>query len=118
MTAYRHITFFHLKDTNSLDSQSLVTVGIVDGFDVTDKNDELLRLTAKRSVFNQQKLEEFTAKNTKKVKIINFLLAGHIIPAVPYSTMEHIGIKGPYQSIRSIENSHFKQLESEIRLNV
>lgn len=110
--------FFHLKDSNSLDSQCLITVGVVDGFDVTDKNDELLRLTAKRSVFSQEKLESFTENNTKKVKVINFLLAGHIFPAIPYSKLESIGIKGPYQSIRSIDHAPYKQLEPEIRLHV
>lgn len=111
------LLFFHLKDSNSLDSQCLATVGIVDGFDVTTKNDELLRLTAKRSVFSQQELEGFTENNTKKVKVINFLLAGHIFPTIPYSKLESIGIKGPYQSIRSIDHAKYEQLEREIRLH-
>lgn len=112
------LLFFHLKDRNSLDSQCLTTVGIVDGFDVTDHNDELLRLTAKRSVFNQRELENFTKGETKKVKVINFLLAGHISPSIPYGKMESIGLIGPYQSIRSISHALYKQLEPEIRLNV
>lgn len=112
------LLFFHLKDCNSLDSQCLITVGIVDGFDITNKNDELLRLTAKRSVFNQDELENFTQGETKKVKVINFLLAGHIIPSIPNSKMESIGIKGPYQSIRGINHTLYTQLESEIRLHV
>jgi len=112
------LLFFHLKNSNSLDSQCLVTLGIVDGFNITNKNDELLRLTAKRSVFNQEELEKFTANNTKKVKIINFLIAGHITPPIPYSKMENIGIKGPYQSIRRIDHTLYKKLEPEIHLHV
>lgn len=111
------LLFFHLKNNNSLDSRCLTTVGIVDGFNVTDMNDELLRLTAKRSVFSQGELEEFT-KNKKKVRVINFLIAGHITPSIPYSKMENIGIVGPYQSIRSIDHSLYKKLEPEIHLHV
>lgn len=112
------LLFFHLKDGNSLDSQCLITVGVVDGFDVTDKNDELLRLTAKRSVFSEAQLEEFTVNNTKKVKVINFLLAGHIAPSIPSSKMEGVGIKGAIQSIRSIPHDIYKLLEPEIQLHV
>ena len=110
--------FFHLMDSNSLDSQCLTTVGIVDGFDVTNENDKLLRLTAKRSVFSQAQLEDFTANNTKKVKVINFLLAGHIVPSIPYPKMNSIGIVGPYQSIRRIDNALYRQLETEVLLHV
>ncbi|MES2676905.1 MAG: GNAT family N-acetyltransferase [Pseudomonadota bacterium] len=108
------LLFFHLKDENSFDSQCIVTIGVVDGFDTTNKNEELQRLTAKRSVFNQQQLEDFTEGNLKNVKIINFLLARHIDTPFPYNKMESIGIKGPYQSIRSITNKHYNQLKSEI----
>ncbi len=112
------LLFFHLKKSNSLDSQCLVTLGIVDGFNITNENDELLRLTAKRSVFSQEKLEEFTRNNKKKVKVINFLIAGHITPSIPYNKMASIGIVGPYQSIRSIDHSLYKKLEPEIHLHV
>lgn len=74
--------------------------------------------TAKRSVFSQKELEDFTQGEAKKVKVINFLLAGHITPSIPYSKMESIGIKGPYQSIRTIAHALYKQLEPEIRLHV
>jgi GNAT superfamily N-acetyltransferase/rRNA-processing protein FCF1 len=112
------LLFFHLKDNNSFDSQRLITVGIVDGFEITDKNDELLRLTAKRSVFSDAQLQGFTKNQTKKVKVINFLLAGHIAPSISYDKMEGFGILGPYQSIRKIEHVLYKQLEPEIRLHV
>lgn len=112
------LLFFHLKDDNSLSSQCLITVGIVDGFDITDKNDDLLRLTAKRSVFSQDQLETFTQGETRKVKVINFLLAGHIAPPITYIKMQLMGIKGPYQSIRGIDHTLYKQLESEMHLHV
>ena len=112
------LLFFHLKDENSLHSQSMITVGIVDGFDITCKDEEIVKLTAKRSVFTRQELEGFTQNGTKDVKIVNFLLAGHINPAIFYSRLQEIGIKGPYQSIRSIQHEHFQVLEKEINLDV
>lgn len=112
------LLFFHLKDENSLHSQSLITVGIVDGFDITCKAEEILKLTAKRSVFNQAELMKFTQGDTKDVKIINFFLAGHINPAIFYDRLIEIGINGPYQSVRSINHEHFQELEKEINLDV
>lgn len=112
------LLFFHLKDENSLHSQSLVTVGIVDGFDITCRADEIVKLTAKRSVFSQNQLKQFTQGGNKEVKIINFLLAGHINPAIFYDRLQELGIKGPYQSIRSIKNKSFIMLEREINLDV
>ncbi len=112
------LLFFHLKDNNSHDSQCLITIGIVDGFDVVSQNADLFRLTAKRSVFNQRQLESFTGSEKKKVKVINFLLAGHINPAITYEKMEDIGIKGPYQSIRKIKHVHYIKLEPELKLHV
>ena len=50
--------------------------------------------------------------------VINFLLAGHINPAILYDRMQEIGIKGPYQSIRRISNEHFQALEKDIELDV
>lgn len=112
------LLFFHLKDQNSLHSQSLITIGITDGFDVTHKSDDIVKLTAKRSVFSPNELTEFTDGDTKNVKIINFFLAGHINPAIVYDRLQEIGIKGPYQSIRSIKHEHFLLLEKEIKLDV
>ena len=112
------LLFFHLKDDNSHHSQSLITVGVLDGFNVTNQSDELLRLTAKRSVFQQKELEAFTENGTKDVKVINFLLAGHISPAILYAFLEDIGIRGPYQSVRGISHEHFELIKPHLRLNV
>ena len=95
-----------------------MTVGITDGFDITCSHEEILKLTAKRSVYSQEQLIGFTKKDTKEVKVINFLLAGHINPAILYDRLLEIGIKGPYQSIRSISHEHFQILEKELILDV
>ncbi len=112
------LLFFHLKDDNSFHSQALITVGITDGFDIVSHHDALLKLTAKRSVFSPEQLVEFTKNDTKSVKVINFLLAGHISPAIFYGRLQEIGIKGPYQSIRNISHEHFQELEKDILLDV
>lgn len=112
------LLFFQLKDENSLLSQSLITVGIVDGFESTQSHERLLRLTAKRSVFSEEELVEFTSNDTKAVKVVNFLLAGHIRPPVAYNVLQELGVKGPYQSIRKIDHEKFRLLEKEIQLDV
>jgi ribosomal protein S18 acetylase RimI-like enzyme len=112
------LLFFHLKDDFSFHSQSIVTVGIVDGFDVTNSHEELLRLTAKRSVFNQKELVDLTRNGEKRVKVINFLLAGHINPAILMARLDEVGIKGAIQSIRKVSHEQFMALEKDIKLDV
>jgi len=112
------LLFFHLKDDNSFHSQSIITVGIVDGFDITKNHEELLQLTAKRSVFSHEELIDLTSGGTKKVKVVNFLLAGHINPAIFKDRLDEIGIKGSIQSIRKISYEHFMALEKDIKLDV
>ena len=112
------LLFFQLKDDNSLLSQSLITVGIVDGFETTQSHEKLLQFTAKRSVFSESELVSFTSNDTKAVKIVNFFLAGHIRPPVAYKILQDLGIKGPYQSIRKIDHEKFMSLEKEIQLDV
>ncbi len=112
------LLFFHLKDSNSFHSQAGVTVGIVDGLDVTSSHEELLKLTAKRSVFSSDQLIDFTARDTKKVKVINFLLAGHVNPKVPFSRLEGLGLAGPYQSIRQISDEQYADLKPELNIDV
>ncbi len=112
------LLFFHLKNNFSFHSQSLVSVGIVDGFDVTSSHEELLRLTAKRSAFSQEELTGLTSGGKKQVKVVNFLLAGHISPAILMARLDEIGIKGPVQSIRRISHEHYIALEKDIKLDV
>lgn len=112
------LLFFHLKDNNSMHSQKLVSVGIVDGFDVTFWAEELMKLTAKRSVFTPEQLTQYTKNPKKPVKVINFLLAGHINPAILFDHMKTIGITGNYQSIRTISHEHYLALEKDIILDV
>ncbi len=112
------LLFYHTKDTDNPNSQRLLTIGIVDGFHITNCAKELLRLTAKRSVFNEKELKEFTKNDTKDVKVINFLLVGHLQSSILFKSMEGIDIKGPYQSIRGIEHNKYQKLDIKSELHV
>lgn len=110
--------FFHLKDEKSAHSQSLITIGIIDHFEITDQPEEIIRLTAKRSVFTDEELSELTHSGTKQVKVINFLLAGHLNPALSHKNLQMAGLKGNYQSVRKIPHEIFKLLERDINQDV
>lgn len=108
------LLFYIVQDGESFDSQSVVTIGVVDGFAVTKQADEIMRLTTKRSVFSADELEAFAAA-TQGAKVINFLLASHLDPSLPYKTMTDAAIAGPYQSIRSIPADQYHAIQHHMR---
>ena len=74
--------FYMSKDDRYAASQSITTVGVVEQvIDVTTV-DDLIRHTAKRSVFSADDLSRMTPSVNSAVKTIDFLLAGHIEPPV------------------------------------
>lgn len=50
--------------------------------------EELLRLTAKRSVFSERELRKMIAASPAPLGIIDFLLVEHLEPAVPLATLK------------------------------
>ena len=77
------LLFFYLsKDARLEASQSITTVGIVESVTECGTAEELIRLTAKRSVFSAPELESLQAQSRSPIKVIDFLLAGHSIPPV------------------------------------
>jgi hypothetical protein len=63
-------------------------------------------------------LVDLTRNGEKRVKVINFLLAGHINPAILMARLDEVGIKGAIQSIRKVSHEQFMALEKDIKLDV
>jgi len=66
--------------------------------------DDLVRHTAKRSVFSADELAAMTPRPSSPVKVIDFLLIGHLQPAVPLSDLLAQGVfnNRPPQSIAEL----------------
>jgi hypothetical protein len=87
------ILFFYMsKDDRYASSQSITTTGVVEQVVDVTTTDDLIRYTAKRSVFSAQDLDAMGATTDSPVKLIDFLLIGHIQPPVPLNTLVRTGV--------------------------
>jgi hypothetical protein len=113
------VLFFYMsKDTKYALSQSITTVGVVEqAFNVASAND-LIKSTAKRSVFSAEDLRALEPSPRSPVKLIDFLLAGHIQPSVPLDTLIKIGAfsSRPPQSISELTEAQYQNLRPLVRL--
>ena len=78
--------------------------------------DDLVRLTAKRSVYSEAKLAAFEATAQRPVKVIHFLLIGHIEPAIKFDELKRMGVfrGGPPQSISQLREERFEPVRSRM----
>ena len=113
------LLFFYMsKDPNYAASQSLTTIGIVEQVvDVTEA-DDLIRLTAKRSVFSAEELRGMNASSNSPIKLIDFLLVGHIEPAIQLKTLlrTDVFVNHPPQSITEMTESRYLVLRPHLSL--
>jgi hypothetical protein len=80
--------------------------------------DDLIRLTAKRSVFSAKELREMNASERSPVKMIDFLLVGHSQPPVHLNALVQDGVFSgrPPQSIAELGGEQYRRLRPHIRL--
>jgi hypothetical protein len=79
---------------------------------------ELMQMTGGRSVYSEAELAAWGASAERPVKVINYLLAGYIDPAISYADLQKAGIIGghPPQSIFEIRGAKLDDLLSRLRL--
>ena len=113
------ILFFYMsRDGRYALSQSITTVGVVEQVINVTTTEDLIRHTAKRSVFSAQDLDAMRATTNSSVKLIDFLLMGHIQPSVQLNTPLKIGVfsRRPPQSITDLTEERYTELKPHIRL--
>jgi L-amino acid N-acyltransferase YncA len=113
------VLFFYMSKDNRYEaSQSITTIGIVEQVVDVVSGEDLIRLTAKRSVFSAEELGAMNASESSPVKMIDFLLVGHSIPPVTLNTLvtEHIFSGRPPQSITELPGERYRKLKPHIRL--
>jgi hypothetical protein len=113
------LLFFYLsQDKRLAASQSITTVGIVEQYRESATVDELVLMTARRSVFSAAELAAIQAEAPTPVKVIDFLLAAHLTPAIGVDELVSAGIFNgrPPQSIARIDEAKYKLLRPLLKL--
>lgn len=112
------LLFYMSKDEAYRFSQSITTVGIVEQVNRATTSEELIRLTAKRSVFTKRQLTEWKATPEDPIKVIDFLLVGHISPPPGMADLVQSGVFNgrPPQSIAELDAKRYAALRPYIKL--
>ncbi len=99
-------------------SQALTTIGIFEDMALAHSVEELRRLAGGRSVYSERQLLAWEASPDRPVKVINFLLAGHINPPISLSAMRSDGLipSHPPQSIFRIARDRLTPIFRRIHL--
>jgi hypothetical protein len=99
-------------------SQSITTVAVVEQVVDVTSAEELIKLTAKRSVFSAEDLIGMQPSLHSPVKMIDFLLVGHSHPSVPLDTLASAGIfaNRPPQSIAELSEEQYAAMKALLRL--
>lgn len=110
------LLFYVSKDDNFLVSQSITTVGIVEQVTEASTVDDLIRLTAKRSVFSVTDLQKMNPTPRNPVKAIDFLLMGHVEPFISLKTLLSTGafVSRPPQSIAILSDARYSALRPHL----
>lgn len=95
------LLFFYKGKSNGSPSQAITTVGVFEDMTLARSLEELRRLAGGRSVYAEHQLVGWQASQRRPVKVINFLLAGHIYPPVSLDQLVVDGVfaRSPPQSI-------------------
>lgn len=103
--------FYQSKKEAATHSQSLTTVGVVESVERSNDAQELIRLTAGRSVYSEKDLRTTALASTKAVTNIDFLLIKHLDLAIALNDLiEYGALKAPPQSITQLDRVGLDQI--------
>jgi hypothetical protein len=107
------LIFYRSKSPGYIYSQCVTSVGIVEAVYEASSLDELVRLTAKRSVYSTQQMEQIVSDKYEPVKIIDFLLVGHLDPPATLDDLleDRVFCGHPPQSISHLSPERFDSLK-------
>jgi hypothetical protein len=113
------LLFFYLsKDKRLAGSQCLTTVGVFEQMTECSSVDDLIRLTAKRSVFSASELEEMQNQSSSPIKVIDFLLTGHLQEPITLGRLVECGVfsSRPPQSNSRLDERRYASLRPMLSL--
>ena len=108
--------FYRSRSPGYVRSQSITSVGVIEAMHEATSLDDLVRLTAKRSVYTETKLAAFEATVQRPVKVIDFLLVGHLEPAIKLDELLRSGVfnNTPPQSISRLPEAQFEAVRNRM----
>ena len=86
------LLFYRSKSKGYVVSQSVTSIGVVETVTNASSLDDLVRITAKRSVYSEEQLAEFNASEEQPVKVIDFLLIRHLEPPMKLVDLNGEGV--------------------------
>ena len=112
------LLFFYKSKSKSPPSQAMTALGVFEEVQSATSTKELMQMTGGRSVYSEAELAAWGASAERPVKVINYLIAGYIDPAISYADLQKAGIIGghPPQSIFEIRGAKLADLLSRLRL--
>jgi hypothetical protein len=113
------LLFFYMsKDEGYAASQSITTIGIVEQVTDITSADDLIRHTAKRSVFSADDLHGLNPSADSPIKTIDFLLVGHTDPPVRLHALLAAGVftRHPPQTIVELTEERYAALKAHFQL--
>ena len=103
--------FYVTKNDTQNASQALTAIGILENITTASTTDDLLSLTAKRSVYRAAELQSML-ESGGSVRILNFLITCYLEPVVGlYALLEGNILKQPPQSIVKLTKEQATNLE-------
>jgi GNAT superfamily N-acetyltransferase len=112
------LLFYMSKSQIYAASQSITTLGIAEEVVNVAAEDDLIRLTAKRSVYSAEDLDLMAPSPSRPVMMIDFLLVGHVKPPIELSALLVMGVfsNRPPQSIAEIPEAQYRALRPRLQL--
>jgi len=106
------------KDDDYAATQSITTLGIVEQTNLVRTIEELVHLTAKRSVFSSAELEQWIESAETPFLVIDFLLIGHADPHISLADLISAGVfkRRPPQSILELSEDRYSPLQQRLNL--
>lgn len=107
------VIFYMSKAKAFISSQSITTISVVEKISLATNVEELVRKTAKRSVFETSELNEMNPTSENPVLVIDFLLIGHLQNPINLRTLVQNGIfnGSPPQSIAQISLEKYQKVK-------
>jgi hypothetical protein len=107
------LLFYRSQSQGYVASQSVTSVGVVEAVTRASSLDDLVRITAKRSVYSEEQLAGFRATEAHPVQVIDFLLIGHLEPPMKLSDLKNEGVFAgrPPQSICYLPPPRFRPVQ-------